>query len=262
MLLAKNFVANKNGKYPDVTGYHYSEKLDGVRAMYSAKQRKLFTRSHKRIHIPSFLEKELNEINVDLDGELYIGRNQFDKVNGIVRSALAGNVNEDNWKEIKFHVFDLPNEPDLVTAERIDKYNDLLKDGRFVVPVKQKVLKSNSEILGLLDKVEAINGEGLMLKQPDTLYVKRRSSSLLKVKSFFDEEAVVVSYYYKKGGSSGPIKGLRVKLRNGITFPLSNGLTTTQKKNPPAIGSVITYKYFEKTRMGVPRFASFLRIKE
>ncbi len=40
------------------------------------------------------------------------------------------------------------------------------------------------------------------------------------------------------------------------------GLTDAQRANPPAIGSVVTYRYRDHTPKGLPRFASFLRVRE
>ena len=40
--------------------------------------------------------------------------------------------------------------------------------------------------------MEAVGGEGLMLRQPSSMYVFARSSTLQKVKSFSDGEAKVI----------------------------------------------------------------------
>jgi DNA ligase-1 len=50
-----------------------------------------------------------------------------------------------------------------------------------------------------LAEVEHKGGEGLMLRQPKSLYVGNRSTTLLKVKSFFDAEAKVLDYEPGKG---------------------------------------------------------------
>ena len=45
-----------------------------------------------------------------------------------------------------------------------------------------------------LRRVEALGGEGLMLRKAGSRYEVGRSSSLLKVKSFFDAEARVIEH--------------------------------------------------------------------
>jgi DNA ligase-1 len=39
-----------------------------------------------------------------------------------------------------------------------------------------------------------MNGEGLMLKDPESFYEKKRSNKLLKVKKFDDAEAIVTGH--------------------------------------------------------------------
>jgi DNA ligase-1 len=45
-----------------------------------------------------------------------------------------------------------------------------------------------------LVEVQNLGGEGLMLRQPGSLYVGKRSKTLLKVKTFYDAEAKVIGY--------------------------------------------------------------------
>jgi DNA ligase-1 len=44
------------------------------------------------------------------------------------------------------------------------------------------------------------------------------------------------------------------------TFNVGTGLSDKQRKNPPKIGSIITYRFQELTRDGVPRYGPCLSI--
>lgn len=55
------------------------------------------------------------------------------------------------------------------------------------------------------------------------------------------------------------IGALQCQLPNGKKFRVGSGLSDDLRNNPPAIGTVITFKYQELTRGGIPRFPSFLR---
>ena len=44
-------------------------------------------------------------------------------------------------------------------------------------------------------------------------------------------------------------------------FKVGTGFTDKQRESPPPIGSIITYKYQETTKAGVPRFPVYLRIR-
>ena len=112
-----------------------------------------------------------------------------------------------------------------------------------------------------LARVEGLGGEGLMLRQPGSAYVKSRSSTLLKVKTFFDAEARVESYKGGAGRHKGRVGALNVVTPGGVAFAVGTGLTDRQRENPPAVGSVITYRYQELTDDGVPRFPTFVAVR-
>ena len=68
-LLASEIPAN-------VTGWWVSEKLDGVRAIWTGTA--LLTRNGKRLNAPKWFTDSMPDIR--LDGELWMGRGTFDKL--------------------------------------------------------------------------------------------------------------------------------------------------------------------------------------
>lgn len=54
---------------------------------------------------------------------------------------------------------------------------------------------------------------------------------------------------------------LEVETDEHIRFKIGSGFSDTDRMNPPPVGSVITFKYYGLTSTGIPRFASFIRIK-
>jgi DNA ligase-1 len=48
---------------------------------------------------------------------------------------------------------------------------------------------------------------------------------------------------------------------DGQRFRLASGLSDAQRRAPPPLGSVVTYRYRERTPNGLPRFASFMRVR-
>lgn len=101
-----------------------------------------------------------------------------------------------------------------------------------------------------------------MVRKADAPYSSGRSGTILKVKSFFDMEAVVVAHIEGKGRNKGRLGSLLVELPGNIRFKIGTGFTDAQRQNPPAVGSVITFKYYGFLESGIPRFASFLRVRE
>lgn len=239
----------------DLTGWWMSEKLDGVRAYWDGKQ--FWSRLGNTFVAPDwFLE---GVPNVPLDGELWIGRKAFQRTVGIVRR----HDKPKEWGEVKFVVFDAPTHGGAFEA-RMRYLDDLL--GRAKAPYVQclghQPCRDTDHLRAELDRVEALGGEGLMLRQPGSLYVAGRSSSLLKVKRFLDAEAVVVGLEPGKGKHKGKMGALSVKLPDGTLFAIGTGFSDAERANPPNIGSLVTFRYQELSDGGVPRFPSFLRVAE
>jgi DNA ligase-1 len=91
------------------------------------------------------------------------------------------------------------------------------------------------------------------------MYESKRSSTLLKVKQMHDDECVVIGYEDGRGKYVGMCGSLVCEYR-GKMFKVGSGLTDADRKNPPRMGQLITFGYFEITKNGVPRHPTFKRI--
>jgi DNA ligase-1 len=255
----------------DATGWWISEKLDGVRAYWDPKLKKVFSRNGKQYHVPDWFTKNLPDEY--LDGELWNGRQEFQKTSGIVRHKTP---NDEDWKEITYKVFDLP-EYDAPFEKRLEKLKDLVKESKHpqMEVVKHWKCTNNEDLFKELEKYEDLGAEGLMLRKPGSKYERKRSKTLLKIKSFYDSEAEVLAHEFGKGRLSEmcgkmlvkslhEIKNNRFTMPKGIEFRVGSGMTDEQRKNPPPIGSHITYRFIEMTtsKVPVPRFATFVCVRD
>jgi DNA ligase-1 len=100
-----------------------------------------------------------------------------------------------------------------------------------------------------------------MLHRADALYETGRSPALLKLKPLQDADAVVVGHQPGQGRHAGRLGALKVRTQEGREFLLGTGFTDEQRDQPPAVGTVVTFTYQGTTAQGVPRFASFLRVR-
>jgi len=100
-----------------------------------------------------------------------------------------------------------------------------------------------------LRSIEALNGEGVMLREPGSLYERRRCKVLQKVKTITDTEAMVVGF------SNG---ALDCQSPTGVLFRVGSGLSNEQRRDPPSPGAIITYKHQGVTDSGKPRFPVFV----
>jgi DNA ligase-1 len=64
-----------------------------------------------------------------------------------------------------------------------------------------------------------------------------------------------------KGKYEGMAGALRVRTPEGVEFALGSGLSDAQRKDPPPLGAWVTYRYRDVTEGGIPRFATFVRVR-
>lgn len=239
----------------DVTGWWVSEKLDGVRGIWTGTE--MLSRSGRTINLPGWFTDSFPDFA--LDGELWIGRGRFHETAGIVHQIDAG----DAWRKVTYCIFDVPHDikPFEQRIAMAAVWFQKHPSGHVRI-VEQTRCPSNAALLALLDKTEKNGGEGLMIRRPGSLYARGRSRDILKMKSFHDTEAVVVGHIAGKGKHRGRLGSLLVELPSGIRFKIGTGFTDRQREDPPPVGSTITFKYKERNPSGIPRFASFLRVRE
>lgn len=238
----------------DPRGWWLSEKLDGVRAYWDGKQ--FLSRNGNRYLAPPWFTLGLPA--TPLDGELWIGRKQFQRTVSIVRRSDGAGL----WREVRYLVFDAPAVAQPF-EQRLATVKQALAAGQppFALLLHQEVCRSREHLDSALSKVEQLGGEGAMLRRPASMYEPRRSSTLLKVKRFLDCEAVVVDHQPGKGRHKGRLGALLVELPNGTRFNCGTGLSDAQRDLPPAIGETITVKFQELTDGGIPRFPVFAGVR-
>ena len=258
-MLAKSF-DNSNGienskQKDNVIGWYLSEKLDGLRAIYSGSD--LYSRSKNKFHVPAEFMAEWPDLV--LDGELCCGRGKFKESISLVKNH---NATYERYLAdgLVYSVFDAP----LLAgnfSERIEKLKVMLAGKKHIVVLEQTKIKNIEQVKEAFDSVLELNGEGLMLRKADDKYHYKRSATLLKVKQFHDAEAIVIAHNTGKGKNEGLCGALLCKMPSGQTFKCGSGMNTENRKNPPRLGTTITYRYFEVTGSGKPRFPTFVRIR-
>ncbi len=239
-----------------VDDYLISEKYDGVRAIWTGE--KLVSRSGKVISAPKWFVKDLPK--VWLDGELWSSRGDFE----FIASTVSKNKPIDvQWKKIKFMVFDAPDHVQPFMA-RVKNYHQIIShiNQPHVIAIKQFKVADNKSLTSLLAKYQSEGAEGLMLHREDAFFRSGRSINLVKLKPYMDAEAQVIAHLPGKGKYVGKLGALAVRTEQGINFKIGSGFTDKQRQFPPDIGDVITFKYHGLTKNGIPKFASFLRIRK
>jgi len=249
-------LANELGPNVDPAKYLVSEKYDGVRAVWDGKV--LRFRSGRVVPAPLWFIAKLPQ--QPLDGELWLARGRFDALSGIVRKTEPL---DDEWRQIKYMIFELPEAPSTF-AERAERIREIVAQTKWpqLIAVEQFRVANRALLKKKLDEVVRGGGEGLMLHLADAAYVTGRSDALLKLKPLQDAEAEVLEHVPGKGKYLGMLGALRVRAADGKSFLIGTGFTDAVRKNPPPVGATITYTYRGFTKTGLPRFASYLRVRE
>ncbi len=239
----------------DIKAFWLSEKLDGIRGYWNGKQ--LLTRQGNLIHSPKWFTQHWPKNAID--GELWLGRGQFQQTLSCVRKI---NIDDNCWQNIRFMIFDLPKSNETFTL-RIKAMQQLVKqtNSPYLLMIKQFKLQDAQQLENKLNSIIVNKGEGLMLHRGNAHYYVGRTANIMKLKKHQDAEAKVIAHIAGKGKYTGKLGSIKVKMPSGIVFKIGSGFSDAERANPPAIGSIITYKYNGKTQAGIPRFARFFRVR-
>lgn len=253
-------------------------KLDGVRmlAYIFNDEVKLLSRNGKYYdkivpYIESDVRKVLSQLPKGsvLDGEAMIQNEPFDVVTSFMRTVKdrdeVDRLYLDKFRYNVFMFFVPEMENDFKSMFTILKG---IKDQNKIVFIRPKQINfSIEEIFILHDKAIKDGFEGLMLYDLENgKYEHKRSKYILKVKKFIDDEYLIVDVQNGKGKFKD-IGVFTMRMDNGKTFNAnptgSEELRKSYLRNKDSlIGKMGTVRYFELTKDGVPRFPSFIAVRD
>ena len=268
----------------NVQEFVMSEKLDGVRALWNGKQ--LLTRSGRVIKAPACFTKHFPPFA--LDGELWIGRGEFEKALALVqkdcthcpcsgdREALDSSRGDSSWGRAKYYVFDVPDctlesspKAHCTLFERLKVLESYLASAPTmpISLIKHEPISSEKQLFKRLQELSEQGAEGLVLRKVTAPYERTRSPNALKLKTYSDAECKVVAHNAGKGKYAGKLGSLTCEQETTtkgaaglMRFKIGSGFSDTERQSPPPLGSIITYKFYGTTKNGFPRFAVFHRI--
>lgn len=236
--------------------YWVSEKYDGVRGYWDGHT--LRTRSGETVAAPAWFTAGWPA--TPMDGELWAGRGRFAHAQSTTRQQQP---DDRAWRQMRFMVFDLPTQGGPFD-ERLPALKALVAQIHqpWVEAVAQLRVATDAALQALLQRTVRAGGEGLMLHKGSSLYRSGRSDDLVKLKTHEDTEAQVIGHLPGKGKHAGRLGALLVEMPSGQRFQLGAGLTDADRDHPPPVGSWVTYRFRGTHDSGVPRFASFVRVRD
>lgn len=242
-------------------------KLDGIRLCWDGELG--WSRTGKPIgfSIPSIIkELKCSCGGLRVDGELYNKQVNFDDIISSVRRTV--NIKEDT--RIQYHIFDMVSDLDFESrySYLTNWYQVAVKKGmnqKRIVLVPCYEVNSMEEIERYLKQFETEGYEGIIYRNARGFYEHKRSRYLLKLKSFKDCEAVVYDFIEGKGKYTGMLGALCVELpyKDGMVTCRVSGMNDAFRSEiwndkEKYRGRLLTVKFQERTRNGVPRFPAFV----
>jgi DNA ligase-1 len=265
-----------------------SPKLDGIRA--SVQNGILVSRSGKTIKNRYTQHLFAHNKFEGLDGELIVGKPTAPDVFSVTESGITTIAGE---PDVRFHVFDKYH-PTGQFVDRLALVQTYASD--IIAPVPHTRIGNPFDLVVAEKKHLAEGYEGIMFRLPEGLYKQGRSTLaqawLLKKKIFADAEAVVIGMQEQmhnsnevtkdalgraersskkvgmvgKGtlgsllvrGTNGPFKGKEFSIGTGF----DDAMKLAMWKDPKTVGKMLTYKYFPKGVVDLPRFPVFLRFRK
>jgi DNA ligase 1 len=261
----KGVMLAKKWKGSDPTGWWMSEKLDGMRAYWTGSG--LFTRNGNPIAAPSWFTDVLPR-GVALDGELYMGRGLFQETISVTRKATG---RDPRWDQVRYMAFDAPEVPG-GCEQRFDVLRGIVKTACRnwtrsgpcpLVFVEQRKCSSKIALTRFHEEIEKLRGEGVMLRAPGSHYRYSRTGDLLKVKNFIDAEARIIGHTAGTGKHQGRLGAYQAELLESKThFKVGTGISDYERDHPKRAGTIITVRFQEYTKAGVPRFPSLIGARD
>ena len=168
---------------------------------------------------------------IPLDGELWLGRGQFERLVGIVRHSVPVDA---DWHELRYMIFDLPGSQ-LPFAERAAYLADVVQAAAlpWLQAAPQQPMGSVSALQSHLKQLVQTGAEGLVLHRANALWSPGRSDAVHKLKPMPDDEARVVAHLPGKGRHAGRLGALLLEQPSGQRFAVGSGLSDAQRDVPP-----------------------------
>jgi DNA ligase-1 len=183
------------------TGWLMSEKFDGIRLFWNGTS--FYTRQGKKLNVPESITSKMPTFA--LDGELWTQYGLYQEP-----VVLCNTSDENKWKKAVFLVFDAPDishKPyevffsmllNLTVKERVEFLQNL-PESSFVKVVSIVKCEGKEHLAKYFKEIVAKGGEGVMLREPGSLYRGGRSTSSRKYKEFFDSEVKVLETNFPYG---------------------------------------------------------------
>lgn len=214
-------------------------------------------------HINSAIWNLHLPIGMELDGELYQHGEDFSEIHSRVGRTASLHL---DYESISYHIFDIIDEQ-ACQADRI-KYLNRLPLASPLVRVPTDVAVDVEEVLYWLESFTDHEYEGIIIRELNAPYIRRRSPLIMKFKPKKSDYYQIIDYkeeISKDGVPKNTLGALFCTSDEGTVFSVGSGFTADQRQHywkhrEELIAKVCHIQYQNITTNGVPRFPVFVEI--
>jgi DNA ligase-1 len=158
------FALLKDHAGQDVSGWLLSEKFDGWRCGWDGAD--FVTRQGEVLDAPAWFKAGMPAF--ELDGELFAGRGQFNRIQGLMANG---------WHGLTYAVFDCPSDMPFAARARV---LGALPLPSHATPVEQRLCANNGDLMGFACRIVNEGGEGAVVRRADSQWRAGRSGDVLR----------------------------------------------------------------------------------
>ena len=199
-----------------------------------------------------------------MDGELYTHGLPHQQIHGIV--GRTTNIHRE-YDKVEYHIFDI------VGGESQAKRTVALSHINFgppLVRVQTFLCSSFEEVMHVLDEVTQQGYEGIIVRNIEYPYMRKRSTGMMKLKPRKSDMYTIIGYEEEisiNGEPKGSLGALVLQSDEGHVFKVGSGSFLTRenrqglwKAREKVVGRVARVKYQHLTERRVPRFPVLIDI--
>jgi DNA ligase-1 len=249
-----------------------SVKLDGIRGEYirglDGQPSRILTRGGNEIRGVEHIIEACDRISIDsvyeerFDGELLIPGLTFQESSGKLRSG-------ESTPDAVFHIFDWPNVGGHPLRKRLSLLTEMSKSWPPCLKlVKHVPVQSVEHIQRMYEKALSLGYEGLVIKDADSLYERKRSSSWLKMKPNEMDEVEIIGFMKgdENGRFAGTLGSIIGRRKDGTEVRVA-GFTDEEREHiwnnqELWLGEIVEVNFHEVTPDGSFRHARFNRTQD
>ena len=115
---------------------------------------------------------------------------------------MTRNDSETVWKNATFCVFDVPDQSSKVYEERMEFLKKFSQDSQwpsFLRVVENIKCESQDHLNKYMKEITDKKGEGVMLREPNSMYESGRSNAMKRYKEYLDTEVKIIKNMYPHG---------------------------------------------------------------